>query len=468
MTLTSMVEQLAAGEVTSTELVEDALDRIDATQPTLNAFRHVRREQALEEAAEADRRLAAGERAPLLGVPTAIKDDMDLEGYPTSNGCQGEWEVCPEDGELARRLRAAGAIVVGKTNLPEFGLYPFTEGHFGATRNPWDLERTPGGSSGGSAAAVAAGILPAAMGSDGAGSVRIPAAWCGLVGIKPERGRISTWPSPESYNGVSCYGPLARTVEDAALMLDVASGNREGDLHRPPAGETTFAEAARTGPGQLTIALSFKAPFVGLRVRLDPQIRAAVERIAGVLEGLGHRVIRADPQYRLVAPTFATRSLAAVHDEVAKAPDPSLLDRRSHESARSGRRLGGAPYRFSRRAEAGAARRIGRIFERCDVVLTPTTARKPFRIGRAEGLSGFATDRMITAACPYAFVWNHLGWPGISVPAGLSDSGLPIGAQFLGRHCDESTLISLAAQLEQAERWHERQAPPRQPLVELA
>jgi amidase len=227
---------LAAGELSSSELVDLSLARIDAADPILNAFRCVRAEEARREAQEADRRHAAGERLPLLGVPIAIKDDVDLAGEETRFGCAGSFEREREDCEAVRRLKAAGAVIVGKTNTPELGQWPFTEGPaFGATRNPWSLEHTPGGSSGGAAAAVAAGLVSAAVGSDGAGSVRIPAAWTGLVGIKPQRGRISTWPDPEAFQGLTVLGPLARTVADAALLLDVLAGNRPGDLHRTAA-----------------------------------------------------------------------------------------------------------------------------------------------------------------------------------------------------------------------------------------
>ncbi|NUS18161.1 MAG: amidase, partial [Streptomyces sp.] len=211
--LTESARALAEGETTSRALVEQALARIEATQPSLNAFRIVRAEAALAEADAADRQLAAGVRKPLLGVPVAVKDDMDVAGEPTAFGCDGEFPPVAEDGEAVRRLRAAGAVVVGKTNTCEFGQWPFTEGPaFGATRNPWHPEHTPGGSSGGSAAAVAAGLVPAALGSDGAGSVRIPASWTHLVGIKPQRGRISTWPRGESFQGITVNGTLARTV----------------------------------------------------------------------------------------------------------------------------------------------------------------------------------------------------------------------------------------------------------------
>ncbi|MBO0769189.1 MAG: amidase, partial [Solirubrobacterales bacterium] len=224
--ITGLAEQAAAlraGRVTSAALVEETLARIGETQGTLNAFRVICRE-ALVDAVEADRRLAAGsgERLPLLGVPVAIKDDTDLTGYPTAFGCVDEFPPKSADAEVVRRLRAGGAVIVGKTNTPEFGQWPWAESDlWGAVRNPWSLDHMPGGSSAGSAAAVAAGIVGAAVGSDGAGSIRIPAAWTGLVGIKPQRGRVSTLPFPELFHGLTVFGPLARTVSDAALLLDV-------------------------------------------------------------------------------------------------------------------------------------------------------------------------------------------------------------------------------------------------------
>jgi Asp-tRNA(Asn)/Glu-tRNA(Gln) amidotransferase A subunit family amidase len=223
---------LAGGHASSSALVDAALGRIAASQPRLNAFRCVREQQARDEAAAADRRLAAGERLPLLGVPVAIKDDMNLAGEITAFGCAGAFAQIRSDGEVAKRLRAAGAVIVGKTTTPEFGQWPWTEGPaFGSTRNPWSPAHTPGGSSGGSAAAVAAGLVPGAVGSDGAGSIRIPAAWCHLVGIKPQRGRVSTWPDAEPFNGLTCYGPLTRSVADAALLLDVLTGNHPEDRY---------------------------------------------------------------------------------------------------------------------------------------------------------------------------------------------------------------------------------------------
>ncbi|MEV6118042.1 amidase [Streptomyces sp. NPDC052109] len=449
---------LADGEVTSRALVERALARIEATQGTLNAFRIVRAEAALAEADAADRELAAGARRPLLGVPVAVKDDMDVAGEPTAFGCAGAFPPAAEDGEAVRRLRAAGAVIVGKTNTCELGQWPFTEGPaFGDTRNPWHTGHTPGGSSGGSAAAVAAGIVPAALGSDGAGSVRIPAAWTRLIGIKPQRGRISTWPRGESFQGITVNGTLARTVADAALLLDAASGNHGQDPHRPPA--LTVADAVGRDPGRLRIALSLKPPFTAVPARLHPEVRARVVELAGQLASLGHDIEEADPPYGQIGLTFVPRATAGIAEWVSEAPDPALLDPRTRDAARLGRLLGGAPLKAARRAEAVLHRRIGRFFERYDVILAPTTAAPPPRIGALYGLRGLATDRAMIAACPYAWPWNVLGWPGVNVPAGFVGDGLPVGAQLLGPAGSEPLLVSVAAQLEAELRWHERWPP---------
>lgn len=452
--LVAMAAALREGSVSARELTEEALRRIHAAQPRLNAFRSVRTDAALAEADAADRRLAAGERLPLLGVPVAVKDDMDVAGEATAFGCGGSFAPKTVDSEAVRRLRAAGAVVVGKTQTPELGQWPFTEGGaFGATRNPWNPEHTPGGSSGGSAAAVAAGLVPAALGSDGAGSVRIPAAWTHLVGIKPQRGRISTWPEPESFNGLTVNGVLARTVADAALLLDAASGPHPGDLHRPA--PISAVEAAARTPRRLRIALSFGMAFTATPKSLDPQVRSAVERLAGRLESLGHEVVPEDPRYGPIGLTFVPRATSGVRDWAARVPDPALLDPRTHEAVRTGRILGGAVLRASRRAESVLRRRVGEIFGRFDVVLTPTTATAALRVGALAGLGAMATDRAMIAACPYAWTWNVLGWPGVNVPAGFTGDGLPVGAQLLGPADSEPLLLGLAAQLEAVEGWAE-------------
>ncbi|MFE2061043.1 amidase [Streptomyces sp. NPDC059467] len=456
--LAASVRALADGELTSRQLVEACLARIEATQGSLNAFRIMRTSAALAEADAADRELGAGVRRPLLGVPVAVKDDMDVAGEPTAFGCRGDFPPVREDGEAVRRLRAAGAVIVGKTNTCELGQWPFTEGPaFGDTRNPWHPGHTPGGSSGGSAAAVAAGLVPAALGSDGAGSVRIPASWTHLIGIKPQRGRISTWPRGESFQGITVNGTLARTVADAALLLDAASGNHPEDPHRPV--ELRLAEAVGRDPGRLRIALSLKPPFTALPARLESDVRARVVELAEKLASLGHTVEEADPPYGQIGLTFMPRATVGIAERVREAPHPGLLDRRTLEAARLGRLLGGAPLRAARRAEAGLQRRIGTFFTSYDVVLAPTTAAPPPRIGAMLGLGQFATDRAMIAACPYAWPWNVLGWPGVNVPAGFVGDGLPVGAQLLGPANSEPLLVSVAAELESELRWHELWPP---------
>jgi len=458
--LAAQAELLAGGDLGAVELLDATLARIEAAQPHLNAFRLLRSEAAFAEAEEADRRLAAGERLPLLGVPIAIKDDTDLAGEPTAFGCAGEFEPCRADAELTRRLRAAGAVIVGKTNTPEIGQWPFTEGPaFGATRNPWSPEHSPGGSSGGAAAAVAAGLLPAAVGSDGAGSIRIPAAWTHLVGLKPQRGRVSTWPDAEAFNGLTCCGPLARTVGDAALLLDVLSGNVAGDLHQPPAPAEPFAAAAGRDPGRLRIGVALNVPYSGAPASLDPRVRAAVEDVAVSLEGLGHAVEPVELPYGLwPGASIMPRSMTGIREWVARHPDRTLLDPRTHHAARLGRAfrplLGLAHF-----SEQVARRRIGQVFRSFDVVLAPTTAQPPLPIGACEGLSSWETDKRIVAACPYAWPWNILGWPGLNVPAGFTPEGLPVGAQLLGQAHSEPRLLALGAQLEAERRWHERRPP---------
>jgi amidase len=474
--LRGQAELLSRREASSRELVERALEAIEATQPTLNAFCCLRGEEAREEAGQADRRLAAGESGPLLGVPVAIKDDTDLAGHPTAFGCAGEFEPKTEDAEVVRRLKAAGAVIVGKTTTPELGQWPITEGSaFGVTRNPWSLDHTPGGSSGGSAAAVAAGLVPAAVGSDGLGSIRIPAAWTHLVGIKPQRGRVSTWPRVDAFHGLASVGPLARTVEDAALLLDVIAGNHPADRDRPPPPVEPFAAAARRAdPGRrLRIALSFKIPFAPVPTRLDPAVRAAVERLGGVLARMGHDVHRADPVYGIVGLGVLPRAIGGLHEWFTSLPDLSQLDARSREAARMARLLGGPVARGARRLERPASWQVGAIFRHYDVLITPTTARPPMPVGAIDGLSSWKTDQKMTSYCPYTWPWNVLGWPGVNVPAGLVASGdsttgaheLPVGAQLLGPANSEPLLISLAAALEQVERWQDRRPPVRVPEV---
>jgi len=452
-TLTNQLYQLASGTVTSVELVRRSLDAINASQSSLNAFRVVLTEQALADAAEADRKRAASQDLPLLGIPIAVKDDVDVAGVPTRFGADGKIRPAERDAEVVRRLRAAGAVIVGKTNTCELGQWPFTSGPaFGHTRNPWSREHTPGGSSGGSAAAVAAGLVAAAIGSDGAGSVRIPAAWTHLVGIKPQRGRISTWPLPEAFNGITANGVLARTVTDAALVLDAASGNVAGDLHQPP--EVRVSDYVAQAPGPLKIALSTKFPYTVFRAKLHPEIRAAMATVAGQLEELGHTIVAADPNYNLrMSWNFLSRSTSGLLEWADRLGYGVTLDKRTKANMRTGRLLSENVLRKARRREAASQRRIGWTFNLVDVVLAPTTAQPPPEVHKFDELGGLATDRTMIKACPVTWPWNLLGWPSINVPAGFTSDGLPIGVQLMGPANSEPLLISLAAELEALNGW---------------
>lgn len=459
-TLTNQLYQLASGAITSDELVRRSLHAITASQSTLNAFRVVLTEQALADAAKADRDRAAGKQLPLLGIPIAVKDDVDIAGVPTRYGTSGNGRVATADSEVVRRLRAAGAVIVGKTNTCELGQWPFTSGPgFGHTRNPWSRKHSPGGSSGGSAAAVAAGLVTAAIGSDGAGSVRIPAAWTHLVGIKPQRGRISTWPLPEAFNGITVNGVLARTVTDAALVLDAASGNAEGDLHKPP--PIQAAEYVGRAPGPLQIAMSTKFPFTGFRTKLHPEIRAALQTVADQLGQLGHTVVAKDPKYSVrMSWDFLSRSTAGLLDWPDRLDGADGLldyDERTVVNMRIGRLLSENVLRKARAHEAHVQRRMGWIFNLVDVVIAPTTAQPPPPAHEFDRRGWYDTERRAIQACPVTWPWNLLGWPSISVPAGFTSDGLPIGVQLMGPANSEPMLISLAAELEAITGWAAKQ-----------
>lgn len=455
--MTDLLYQLANDSVTAVDLVRRSLREIEASQSTLNAFRVVLADSALVDAAAADRRRAAGDTAPLLGIPIAVKDDVDVAGVPTAFGTEGYVRPATEDSEVVRRLKSAGAVIIGKTNTCELGQWPFTSGPgFGHTRNPWARRHTPGGSSGGSAAAVAAGLVTAAIGSDGAGNIRVPAAWTHLVGIKPQRGRLSTWPLPEAFHGIAVNGVLARTVADAALVLDAASGNAAGDLHKPP--QVTASDYVGIAPGPLKIALSTRFPYAGFRAKLHPDIQAATRQVGEQLQLLGHTVVRGNPDYSLrMSWDFLARSTAGLWDWAERLGDGVVLDPRTVSNLRAGHLLSQAILRSARRHEAAEQRRVASIFDIVDVVLAPTTAQPPPLARAFDEMGGLATDRAMIAACPYTWPWNLLGWPSINVPAGFTVEGLPIGVQLMGPASSEGVLISLAAELEAVSGWAAKQ-----------
>ena len=451
--LARQAELIAQRAVSPRELVQTCLDRIERLDGQLNAFRVVFAERALTEAEQAAARREAGEEGrPLLGVPVAIKDDTDVAGEVTAWGGEGHGPPAREDAEVVRRLRAAGAIVIGKTNVPELTIFPFTESRrFGLTRNPWDTGRTPGGSSGGTAAAVAAGLVGAGLGSDGGGSIRIPAACCGLFGLKTQRDRISLAPLREQWHGLSVFGPLARRVRDSALFLDIASS----EAGSPGQG---FREAAGRDPGKLRVAFSNKVP-PGLIARVDPEVRASMEETAGVLSSLGHQVSWQDPDYGTSAIAFIARYLRGIHDDAHGVVYPERLEPRTKGMARMGALISPRLLARARRAEAAHAQRINRIFEDHDVFVTPTFARPAVPAGKWEGKGALVTFNGVARFVPFTAPFNHTGQPAAAIPAGFSRAGLPLSVQVVGRPGDEATLLSLGAQLEAQSGWPDRRPP---------
>ena len=351
---------------------------------------------------------------------------------------------------VVRRLRDAGAVIVGKTHVPELCIWPFTESlTFGATRNPWDVGRTPGGSSGGSGVAVAAGLAGLALGSDGAGSIRIPSTWCGVYGIKPQRDRVPLAPHDDAWNGLSVNGPISRTVADAALFLDVTTSM--------PAPEGGFVAAAARQPGRLRIALSTKVPPPLVTVVGKAQ-RRAVHDAGVLLRELGHDVVARDPDYPVTATltNLLPRYLRGVHDDMAAMPLPQRLEARTRGMARLGGLFSDRRIAAVRAAEDRIRARVLSIFDDVDVVITPGTATGPSRIGAYQRRGAVATLLLVGARVPFQEMFNVTGQPAAVVPWGFDRDGLPVSVQLVGQPSDESTLLSLSAQIESARPWAER------------
>lgn len=451
-----------AGEVSARELVQLSLERIEELNPALNAFVQVDADGALAAAAE----IGAGDERPFAGVPTAIKNNRPVRGLRLTYGCKLMSDfVCDYDHNVTRRLRDAGFVIVGTTTLPEYGILPTSEARiFGPTRNPWDLQRTPGGSSGGAAAAVASGMLPVAHGNDGGGSVRIPAACCGLVGLKPARGRISAAPElGDSSLGID--GMLTRTVADTAAILDVLAGYEPGDATWAPPPAEPFAQSAARAPGRLRIAATTSPPVADAVV--DPMCARAVADAAELLRGLGHDVEEVDPPWQQdglrelfgvvfsnhVALSIAYSATIAGREATAEDMEPM-----SWAIFSMMRKLGAVEGMGAAVRLQSFARRLVAFLAPYDALLTPALAERPLPLGTLdtaapEPMATFTRSGLFT---PFTPVFNASGQPGISLPLFEGEDGLPLGVQLVGRPAGEGALLALAAQLEQARPWAER------------
>ncbi|MFF2524811.1 amidase [Streptomyces liangshanensis] len=449
---------IAGGELSSVALTDHYLDRIDREDKALGAYLTVTADLAREQASAADRDTADARRdgtrlSPLHGVPLAVKDLVQVADVRYTSGSRAFTDRIGDlDDHVVTRLREAGTVLLGKTNLPEFALPCYTENGLGPpTRNPWDPERSPGGSSGGSAAAVAAGLAPLAHGTDAGGSVRIPASACGLVGIKPSRGRISNGPSRPDITGLSTHGALARTVADAAALVDAMAGHMPGDVYTAPGypGGGTLLDHARREPGRLRIA-GLRAPMVP-DAALHPDCAAAYGAAAVTLAELGHTVEEVEmPADGGIVEAFThVWSVEAASYELEPHEERELMPFTAYlRDVANG--VTARQYDQALRTFRGVGQMLtDLLFGAYDVILTPTLAEPPVLTGELREDSDPAAEfARMTAFMPYTTVYNLTGLPAVSVPLSRNPDGLPTGVMLGGRYADEPTLVSLAAQLQ--------------------
>lgn len=451
---------IARGEMSAEEVVQSALNCITKVDPTLNSVVRLDPEGALRVA----RNLPKGR--PFGGVPFLLKDFLAMvAGEPTSSGAAFLKDfIAPEDSVLVRRYREAGFIILGRTNTPEMAISASTEPRlFGATRNPWDSARSAGGSSGGSAAAVAARMVPVAHATDGGGSIRIPASACGLVGLKPSRGRNSMAPlMGESLGGAAAEHVVARSVRDCAAVLDCTAGPAPGDPYAAPAPTRPFLAETDRPAGRLRVAVSVAPPYP---CDVAPECRAALAAAAALCADLGHIVEEATPAIdaELLDQAFLTAMTVNIASTVAlraqgRSYGPEDFEPVTWAMIEHGRARSGVDYLRAIQAFHRIGRQAAPFFQTYDVLLTPTLATLPPPLGWLDigmsDLDGFL-NRLFSFA-PYTRVWNATGQPAISLPLHWTGAGLPVGVQFVGRANDEATLLRLAAELERAAPWAKR------------
>lgn len=459
-----LARAVRTGEVSPSEVVDHTLRRAEELDPQLGAFVRMTPELAREEAAAVERALSDGDaELPFAGVPCPIKDLTMVAGVPVQYGSAAFGEVvAPVDDGVVTLLRNAGTLMVGKTNTPELGLPAYTEPDIAPpARTPWDLDRSAGGSSGGAAAAVAAGIVPIAQGSDGGGSLRIPASACGLVGCKPSRGRVSPGPYGAESAGLVVQGVVTRDVRDTAAALDVLSSSWPGDVFTLPEPAVSFLDACEHEPRQLRVGV-LTDPVIDASAVVDPACRAAAEDTGGLLAELGHHVETAPVPF---SPErwSAFEAIWAVQALTAPVPDEGeeFLVPLTRWLRDRGRTVSGVDYARAINAAQLTTREAVATWAPYDVVVAPTLARPPAKIGElrndADPAADFAAQMAYT---PWTSVWNLTGMPAISVPvAWTGEPPLPIGVMFGGGLGSEAQLLSLAAQVEQARPWRHRRPP---------
>ncbi|MBJ7593831.1 MAG: amidase [Candidatus Dormibacteraeota bacterium] len=459
----SSAAAVRARQISAVELVTASLEAIERGNPAINAFTVVLAEDALARAREADEEVSRGEQAPLLGVPITIKDHIWMRGAVATNGSLAYRDFVPDaDCEAVARLRAAGAVIVGKTNNPEFCYRGTTDNRvFGLTRNPWNLDRTPGGSSGGAGASVAAGMAPIALGTDGGGSVRIPASFCGIVGHKPSFGLVPKEPGFKGWKTLSVDGPITRSVRDAALALSVMAGpSTVDDMTYPVAAQDYVAAATEErGVEALRVAVSVDMGFAAV----DPDVRRAFARALDTLSNLGCRLTEAHPP---TGNPMAMWNLFACCEGYAS-EGPLLQDWEPQMSAgsadliRAGRDLAGWEYVNALHARSAYTRAWAEFFTEYDVLVSPCMQLTAFGVDilSPPSIDGVAVDPFFDDWCSLVLPANLTGQPALSLPMGFGDDGLPVGMQVMGRRFDDATVFELAAAYERTTPWHEQMPP---------
>jgi amidase len=459
-----LAARVRGGELSARELVQASLDRISALDGELNAFIELDAERAL---AAADG-IQPGDERPFAGVPIAIKGNVPVEGLCMNFASKFLAGHRPSHSAyLVRRLRDAGFVVVGTTNLPEFGILPTTEPrHTGVTRNPWDLERTPGGSSGGSAAAVASGMVPIAHGNDGGGSLRIPAACTGLVGLKTSRGRISRGPDMgDSY--LACDGVLTRTTGETAQVLDVLAGYEVGDATWAARPAEPYSTAVRRDPGRLRVAMTAANP---LDVDVDPECVRGMHQAAELLASLGHEVEEAAPSMpgkdalALFVSVFGPAvSLGIGYGELlaGRPPEEDEIEPLSRALYEQAQQINSIGYLGGVAQLQAMARGLVAFFAGYDLLLTPALAERPLAIGECNGVgeNPLADLARSGAFTPFTALFNITGQPAISIPIGFGEDNLPTCVQIVGKPLGEDTLLQVASQIEAARPWAQHRPP---------
>lgn len=448
-----LAREIRKRRLSAVEVVRAFLDRIARVNPALNAYVTLCEAQALNEAGLADKKLLGREQpGPLHGVPFSVKDLVFTAGVRTTLGSRIYENLIPKEDALAvARLRAAGAILLGKTNTPEFGYKATTENLlFGSTHNPWNRQYTPGGSSGGAAAATAAGLSPLSVSTDGGGSIRIPASFCGVFGLKPTFGRVPTLPGSGGWRTLSHTGPTTRTVADAALMLDVMAGPDELDRNSLPATDSTFLSELAIPRRGLRLGYSADLGFA----LVDPEIPPIMRKAFPVLEGLGHTIDLVDLDLRGSKEIFEILVLAenaSAHRAELEAKR-GLMDEALAKFIERGFAISAADYIGANRRRDQPAARLAAFFSQHDLLLTPTVAVPPFPIGEApKQIAGVPIEPL--GWIPFTYPFNLTGNPAANLPCGMSSKGLPVGLQVVGpRHAD-ALVLNLCAQFEKAQPW---------------